>query len=155
MVVSDTHGALLNSIIDVLKKEQNVDMLIHCGDKFKDAELLAKELNIQTLHRVPGNCDYDTKNKTLLPLEIEGKYVLVTHGHLFHVKDGLEKLKHYAEENHADIVIFGHTHRSLNQWDNNILYFNPGSTILPKEGRSSYGIIKINNGEVESQIIEL
>jgi len=155
MVVSDTHGALLQPIINAMKKEENVDVLIHCGDKFKDAELLSKELGIKTLYRVPGNCDFDTKHKSMLFLELQGKYVLITHGHLQHVKDGMEILKKYAEDNHADIVLFGHTHKSFNEWDKNILYFNPGSTILPKEGKASFGIINLLENEITSRLVDI
>lgn len=153
LVVSDTHGALIDSIITTLKKEENIDIFIHCGDKYKDAEKLSEILNINTYYRVPGNCDYDIKNQKMsVILEIEGNRILITHGHMQHVKDGLNKLKKLSRDNHADIVLFGHTHISYNEIINNTLYFNPGSTILPKDGNASYGIININNGEIESKI---
>lgn len=156
LVVSDTHGAVFESIVKPLQKEKDIDMMVHCGDKYKDAEKIAGLLGIKHLYRVVGNCDYDMQNEsTMLELEIEGKQVLITHGHLQHVKDGLEYLKELAEEKSADIVLFGHTHVSHEEMDNNILYFNPGSTILPKIGKASYGVIEILSNKIISKIIRI
>jgi len=156
LVLSDTHGAVLESIVNPMKNEKNIDMMIHCGDKFKDAEKIAELLGIKNIYRVVGNCDYDMQNEsTILEIEIEGKHVLITHGHLQNVKDGLEYLKELAEEKCADIVLFGHTHISHEEMDNNVLYFNPGSTILPKIGKASYGVIEILSNKIISKIIRI
>ena len=156
LVVSDTHGALFGSIIDHIKNEKNIDLLVHCGDKYKDAEKIANMVGVKDFYRVTGNCDFDIKNGTsFLDVVIAGKHVLIIHGHLQQVKDGLEKLKEFAEEKCVDIVLFGHTHMSHDEMDNNILYFNPGSTILPKEGKASYGVIEISKDKVTSKIINL
>jgi len=156
LVVSDTHGALFGSIIDHIRNEKNIDVLVHCGDKYKDAEKIASMIGVKHFYRVTGNCDLDIVDGiSFIDVVIEGKRVLITHGHLQQVKDGLEKLKEFAEEKCADIVLFGHTHMSHDEMDNNILYFNPGSTILPKNGKASYGIIEISKDKVTSKIINL
>jgi len=156
LVLSDTHGAIFESIVNPMQNEKNIDMMIHCGDKYKDAEKIAGLLGIKCFYRVAGNCDYDMQNESnMLELEIEGKHVLITHGHLQHVKDGLVHLKELAEEKCADIVLFGHTHISHEEMDNNVLYFNPGSTILPKTGKASYGVIEILKEKTISKIIRI
>lgn len=152
LVLSDTHGAIFESIISSLKNEKNLDLLIHCGDKYNDVPKLAKILEIDEYYQVVGNCDYGVNGEEIMLLCLEEKNILVTHGHLHHVKDGLNDLKEFAEENDVDIVLFGHTHISHDEIDNNILYFNPGSTILPKNGMASYGIIEILDGKVTSRI---
>jgi len=156
LVVSDTHGAIFDSVIQPLRKEKDIDIMIHCGDKYKDAEKLAWLLGIKDFYRVTGNCDYDIQNKKdMLIQEIGGKHVLITHGHLQYVKDDLVYLKQLAEEKHVDIVLYGHTHIAYNESCNEILYFNPGSTIMPKYGKPSYGIIEIIYDKVSSKIINL
>jgi len=156
LVLSDTHGAVFESIVKPMQKEKNIDLMIHCGDKYKDAEKIAGLLGINDFYRVVGNCDFDTPNaNNILDLEIEGKHVLITHGHLQHVKDGMDDLKELAKEKCADIVLFGHTHISHEEMDNNILYFNPGSTILPKSGKASYGIIEILSDEIICKIVNI
>lgn len=154
LVLSDTHGAVFESILKPMQQEKNIDLMVHCGDKYKDAQKIAGLLGIKNLYRVVGNCDYDMQNKdNMLNFEIEGKHVLVTHGHFQHVKDGLEILKEVAKEKCADLVLFGHTHIAHEEADNNVIYFNPGSTILPKSGKASYGIIEILSGKVICKII--
>lgn len=154
LVLSDTHGAIFESIVKPMQNEKNIDLMIHCGDKYKDADKIAGLLGVKKFYRVMGNCDYDMQNENnMLDLEIEGKHVLVTHGHLQHVKDGLDNLKKLVCEKHFDIVFFGHTHISYEVMDNNVLYFNPGSTILPKFGKPSYGIVEILSDKIISKII--
>lgn len=156
LVVSDTHGAVFESIAERIKKEKDIDLMIHCGDKFKDAKKLAAMIGIEDYYNVVGNCDYDISGElNMLDLKIEGKHVLITHGHLQNVKDGLDDLQILAEAMNADIVLFGHTHISHDELINNIHYFNPGSTILPKNGKASYGIVEISDGIIKTRIVQL
>lgn len=156
LVVSDTHGAVFESIAERIKEEKDIDLMIHCGDKFRDATKLAALIGVENFYNVVGNCDYDVSGKpNMLELELENKRVLVTHGHLQNVKDGLDDLKILAEAMNADIVLFGHTHISHDELINNIHYFNPGSTILPKNGKASYGIVEITDGIIKTKIVNL
>jgi uncharacterized protein len=156
LVLSDTHGAIFESIVKPIRAEKDIDLMIHCGDKYKDAEKLAWLLGIKDFYRVTGNCDYDIQNrKDMLVKVIEGKNVLITHGHLQYVKDDLDNLKELAEEKHIDIVLYGHTHIAHEELCNNVLYFNPGSTIMPKYGKPSYGIVEITTDKVLSKIVNL
>lgn len=141
LVVSDTHGGR-----DILQKCINIsapfDMIIHCGDGVKDlrgadipsgAEILA----------VAGNTDsYSSPDEeTLLIENINSRYVMITHGHLYHVKSGLHKLSDSAAAMRADIVLFGHTHQSYLCMNNPVL-FNPGDL-----STGSYGIITIKDDD--------
>ena len=38
LVISDSHNVVLDGQIEDIKKEGNFDLLIHCGDKYNDAE---------------------------------------------------------------------------------------------------------------------
>lgn len=156
LVVSDTHGAVFESVVKPIREEKDIDLMIHCGDKFKDAEKLAWLLGIKNFYRVVGNCDYDVHGEEdMINLVLEGKRVLITHGHLQHVKDGLEGLKEAVKENNADIVLYGHTHIAYEEMADGVLYFNPGSTIMPKYGKPSYGIVEITSNGVVSRIINI
>lgn len=156
LVLSDTHGIVIDSIIKQIKIVNNIEMLVHCGDNYRDADKYAELLNIKEVYKVPGNCDYNARHKeSVIIKEIEGKSVLITHGHLYLVKRDLFKLKEYAIKSNVDIVLFGHTHKSHDEIDDNILYFNPGSTTLPMDGKSSFGIINISNKDIKSRIISI
>lgn len=39
-------------------------------------------------------------------LEIENKKILITHGHVYNVKKGLEELRKIIQETNSDIAIF-------------------------------------------------
>lgn len=156
LVVSDTHRAVFQSVLGRLKEEKDVDILIHCGDNYHDAEGIIHVVGADELYRVVGNCDHDVRGgEDLLELNIENKRFLVTHGHLQHVKDGMDILKKLAEEKKADVVLFGHTHTSYMKTENGILYFNPGSTILPKGCKAGYGVIEITDDKIVSKFVEL
>ncbi|HAQ42278.1 MAG TPA: metallophosphoesterase [Clostridiales bacterium] len=156
LVISDSHNYVLDSQLERIKEFGSFDMLIHCGDKYKDAEKFADKLNINKIYRVPGNCDFDVSEKKLMLTEIiEGKKFLITHGHVHNVKSGIEKLKEYAKERNMDVVIYGHTHCPQNEIIDNILFFNSGSTILSKCGDESFGILEISSDKIDGSIISL
>ncbi|MGB4438232.1 MAG: metallophosphoesterase [Sedimentibacter sp.] len=156
LVLSDSHGAILDSQINKIQQYGSYDILIHCGDKYKDAQKFADKLNINEIYQVPGNCDFDVHNKELVIAKvIENKNVLITHGHIYNVKENMHKLIKFAKDNNADAVLYGHTHQSHNEIIDNILFFNPGSSILPKDGKASFGIIEIEDNKIKSSIIKL
>lgn len=156
LVISDSHNVILDSQIDDIKREGQFDLLIHCGDKYNDAEQFAEKLQIQKVLNVLGNCDHSVIGiEPTIIQEIEGKKFIITHGHLFHVKLSLNQLKTYAKKNKADVVLYGHTHRAKNEFIDNILFFNPGSTIFPKDGRASFGVIEINNYNLSGKIVSI
>ena len=154
LIISDSHNVILDSQIEDMKKEGQFDMLIHCGDNYNDAEKFAEKLNISRVLNVPGNCDYSIIGiEPTLIQEIEGKKFIITHGHFHNVKSHLNKLKDFAKKNKADLVLFGHTHKAMNEIIDNILFFNPGSTIFPKDGKASFGVIEITAEALNSKIV--
>lgn len=156
LVISDSHNVILDSQIEDIKKEGYFDLLIHCGDKYNDADKFAEKLSIEKVLKVPGNCDYNVIGmESIIVQEVEGKKFIITHGHLHNVKFSLHSLKSFAKKNKADLVLYGHTHHSRNEIIDNILFFNPGSTIFPKDGRASFGIIEISPEGLNSRIVSL
>ena len=155
LVMSDSHNVILNSQIELIRKEGVFDLLIHCGDKFNDAQRFAEELHIVNVLNVPGNCDFSLigQNTTIIK-EIEGKKFIITHGHIHNVKLNLNKLKDFAKKNKADIVVYGHTHKSQNEFIDNILYFNRQYN-LPKGRTCSFGIIEITEETINGRIVPL
>ncbi len=156
LVISDSHNVILDSQIEDIKKEGQFDLLIHCGDKYNDADKFAEKLQIEKVINVPGNCDHSVigMEPTIIQ-EIEGKKFIITHGHLFYVKLSLNQLKAFAKKKKADVVLYGHTHKAKNVIIDNTLFFNPGSTIFPNDGKASFGIIEITEGNINSRIVNI
>lgn len=150
-VLSDTHGNI--SLIDkVLKSIENVDYIIHAGDFASDAEHIKRKVECNVMS-VSGNCDYNLLIPSEKLLNLKGHTIFITHGHCYNVKSGYSNLIARAKELSASIVVFGHTHLPENRIIDNILFFNPGSTFLPKRGnKGTYGILDLKKDNVNGRL---
>ncbi|MDP2938879.1 MAG: metallophosphoesterase family protein [Candidatus Omnitrophota bacterium] len=157
-VIADTH---IPERADSLSKEieeafQQADLIIHAGD-FTSLEVLNKLKMIAPVKGVHGNMDqFDIVN--ILPKKDIvkcGKFNIgVFHG--FGDPTGIiEQLKREFKNDKVDVIIFGHSHRPMNEKKENILFFNPGSpTDTVFAPFKSYGIIEIND-KIEAKIVRL
>jgi len=155
-VLSDTHGDF-SSLEKAIDKLKDVDLILHAGDFYKDAEYV-KAVTCKKVIGVLGNCDvnFGLDGDYEKVLEIEGKRFFLTHGHYFYIKSDLGLLIKRAKELCADVVVFGHTHKALNIEIDNIIFFNPGSTTLPRgENLPSCGMIEVNKEEILAKVIEI
>ena len=110
-VISDTHR--MGKYIELGRKYiKEADVLIHLGDNSEDIKELTKDFN-GDVYGVRGNCDYSNTYPTEQILDIMGKKIFLTHGHLYGVKNNLNNIYYRAKELNADIVLFGHTHENL------------------------------------------
>ncbi|WAA10224.1 metallophosphoesterase family protein [Fervidibacillus albus] len=143
LIVSDSHGSV--DELDQLKMiHPDVDLYIHCGD----SELPSDHPAMSNFETVKGNCDFgsDYPNERLFDTR-KGK-IFVTHGHLYDVKYGLNKLKFKAMEVGANIVCFGHSHILGMEMDGPILFLNPGSIRLPRMRKEkTYFILELTDRE--------
>lgn len=134
LIISDTHGKINN--LDKIIELEKPDSIIFCGDGERDL------LSYDNVIGVSGNCDFYNFFPNSQTINLLNKKIFLTHGHLFHVKSGLNELVYYAEMNNVNIVIFGHTHIPYNEYIGNVLFFNPGSYNYAEFNR--YGIIELN-----------
>lgn len=128
LVLSDTHGNLSGMRSVVEKYGVNADVIVHCGDGTRGEAMWLKD-NIDNAEVVcaRGNCDFTHELKDVEFFDALSKRIMVTHGHLFGVKYGLENLSYKAEEEGADIVFFGHTHICTDETLGSVRLINPGS----------------------------
>lgn len=153
-VFSDTHG-FLQSIDTALEIAGPVDLVFHAGDISSDADYI-REAYRYRVYGVSGNCDTFSDYPGERLVKLEGKKILITHGHAYRVKYGYDKLLNRAKELSADVVVFGHTHCPEIIKAKGILIINPGSLALPRRGkRPTFGILEISEGEIKSSINEL
>ncbi len=155
LVFSDTHSYLDNARHVLRRIGERMDMVFHLGDHDADALALQREFSHLPFHYVKGNNDYlmDTPSKKMVC--VAGKNLLLTHGHKQRVHWNPNTIGYWAEEQGADVVLFGHTHRPF--WDDSgrVAMFNPGSIFLPRGGtRATFGILTIENGRIEAAIME-
>ena len=144
LVLSDSHGNVNNMVYAV--RETKPDMIIHLGDCWADAAQLKRKYPGIPMEQVPGNCDCSQEVAERI-LIIEGKSVLICHGHTFNVKASPLMLQYEAEEQRVDAALFGHTHRVFYATHNGVTYLNPGSIGSPPWGvPPSYAVLEIDGG---------
>ncbi len=138
LVISDSHSRK-ERLDAVLKAEPTADAVFHLGDGAGDMKFL-QDTDLRTFFLVRGNCDsmFHTDLQDAYNVTFEGVKIFATHGHLYNVKFGLEKLGLAAQMQEIDLVLFGHTHVPTNVYDNGIRFFNPGSL-----ADGSYGCVDI------------
>ena len=131
LVFSDSHGHL-SRVMEFYNKTR-CQAVIFLGDGLRDAQNLYSVSGSVPVYMVCGNCDFfagGTPDMQLL--ELEGRRVLITHGHRQNVKSGLLELKSAALRSHADIALFGHTHQSVLTEQDGLLLANPGAASCGK-----------------------
>ena len=129
LVLSDSHSALrfMRSCITAVKP----DAVIHLGDHYDDAEILAQENPHIRFHMVPGNCDrYRCPPfvQEVLTQRVDGVDFFMTHGHRHMVKQRLDMLVHDARKCRSAAALYGHTHiADCHREDDGLWVLNPGS----------------------------
>lgn len=160
IVISDTHiPERTKELPDKIAEEINqADAVIHAGD-FTSYSFYEKLQAIsKKLYAVKGNMDdrsISTHLTDKLLIEIEGKKIGIMHG--YGSPYGLEEilLKNFEKHN-IDILVFGHTHKSI--WTNKggIYILNPGTPtdyIFAKQ--QTYAVLSIENEFIDAEIIRL
>lgn len=114
-IISDTHGLLRPEVMEILK---TCDCIFHGGDINKP-EILDQLRPLASIYAVRGNNDKEWAEglARTLRFSIEGVEFFMTHN---------KKEVVWNLEN-VQVVIFGHTHKYLEQKIDGRLWLNPGS----------------------------
>ncbi|MBF0385238.1 MAG: metallophosphoesterase family protein [Candidatus Omnitrophica bacterium] len=154
-VISDTHSHKPpKQLMDFLKK---VDLIIHVGD-FCTEEDMKVFSSIKKIKAVCGNMD-ESALRNKLPVkdifEVEGVKIGIFHGRGM-PKHILEDVVDEFKSDGCDAVVFGHSHEPFNKVIKGVLYFNPGTPMAVYSASGcTYGIIKVNEGKISGEIIEV
>jgi putative phosphoesterase len=155
VVMSDTHlNRVTEEFISVCDRYCNdADMVIHLGD-WERAPIL-DYMERYPLEAVAGNMDDHVIRGRLPTRKVirAGNYRLgIVHGWGSPV--GLRgRLRN--EFTDVDCILFGHTHQPLEEYENGLFWFNPGSVTMGRGDLSgSLGILRIQE-RIDSEIIPL
>ena len=166
LIFSDSHNES-RYMKKALEMNSNADMIVHLGDGAADLSKIFPADYEKPLILIEGNGEYygwvgvdrRYRPKKSDMVEFEGKKIFMTHGHLYDVKYGIERIAARAYCDGADIVLFGHTHIPLIKYipegteleyvgktSRPLLLFNPGS--ISKGTTHSFGLLTFNGSDV-------
>lgn len=146
IIFSDSHSSIHNMQIALNKFYEQIDVIIHLGDYVDDAEEISRQFPDCRLFNVSGNCDYNAMLPSTLVVSINGINVLLSHGHHYNVKSGINNIYYTALEQNARLCLFGHTHQIFCEKTDEMLILNPGSISKPRNALYPSFVI-VNIGE--------
>jgi uncharacterized protein len=145
-LISDTHGLVRPEALDALR---GADLILHAGDVGGPA-VLAAISTVAPVQAVYGNIDPQDGLMGAIECTLEGVRVHVSHGHEL----GSPTPARLAARYSADIIVFGHTHRSLVQHVGPTLLINPGAA-GPRRFNLRPSVATLSLPAREVRIIEL
>ncbi|MDE5052280.1 metallophosphoesterase family protein [Niallia taxi] len=84
------------------RHQEEADLFLHCGD----SELPIDDKAISGYVVFQGNCDYFSQYPEDSIQEMNGKKLLMVHGHLYGVKSSVSRLFYRAKDVCAQIACF-------------------------------------------------
>ena len=153
IAISDIHGRKGN-LFDIVDKHIEEAKYFLClgdcnsGDDFDDVtHFFGKDFHLIT---VSGNADWYSSEPATREFTLEGKRIMLCHGHTFNVKQTYITLAHEAKNRNIDLALFGHTHEPHISIENGVYLMNPGSV-----SNGSYGIIDISENEIKCENVKI
>lgn len=158
VVLSDTHAEDLADLPERLLEDlRKADLIIHAGD-YTSKNLLDQLRELGDLKGVHGNMDCDEVKRELPDkdiFEISGFKIGITHPSEGGSPVGLKSRAESKLGEDLDLIIYGHSHKPVNEKESNTIYFNPGSATGAFPARyKTYGILRIED-EIEVEIVKI
>ena len=151
LVVSDSHGGS-KKLREVIAAQPTAEVVIHLGDSEIDLGAISSEFPEKMFLAVRGNCDYASDLPLTDEREFDGVKIFFAHGHTLNVKSGLERAKAAARNRGAQVLLYGHTHRAVTDYENGLYIMNPGAL---KGFRPSYGTLDLTAQGIVTNVIQL
>ena len=165
-LLADTHipDAEEELPLAVVKAFRGVDLILHAGDIYSPSVLDDLE-RIAPVLAARGDDDYlsprtDERVQEKHALTLEGRTVWLVHERAYYFTSSWWQSRvptGGVKYDIPDIVIFGHEHRTVVRRIDDILFISPGSpTFLGyRRGPGTVGILDINSGEADINILQL
>ena len=141
LIISDSHGN--KRTLAEAAAFESPELILHLGDNDSDCAVLSSSFPEIPLRAVRGNCDPWSNGQDICDFTIDKTRIFMTHGHLFGVKTGLDRIIGAAVKRGADALLFGHTHIPRLETTQGIFVINPGSIGM---GSKTYAVLDISDG---------
>ena len=158
LVLSDSHGRRDNILTALERQIHRPDVVLFLGDGLRDIGYV--DFGNTPVHAVSGNCDgifVPSGEPDERTLYIGNLCICMMHGHKYMVKSGRTAAAAHAAKLGADILLFGHTHETVEDHlpagfplgsvtlQKPLTVFNPG-TIGGISAPATFGTITIRDG---------
>ena len=165
-LLSDTHvpQAASKLPVGVERAFDGVELILHAGDIF-DSSALDQLERIAPVLAARGDGDNglvlaDSRVKWKHILRLHGQTIWLIHEVLYPYPVALWKTGRTLAggvKDIPDVVVFGHDHCTIMERHGGILLVNPGSpTFLNyRTGLGTVGLLEVNSGESQAQIVAL
>ncbi len=146
-VISDTHGLLRD---EALGRLQGCDLILHAGDVGNPAVL--EELGqIARVIAVRGNMDkgpWAHKLEEIEYVSVESRQICVIHD--------IDRLDLDPAAAGIQVVIHGHSHKPAVEWEDGVLYLNPGSAGPKRPDLPiSMALLWIDSEAIHAELVDL
>ena len=147
LAVSDSHNNKY-ALERIVRKEADSDAILFLGDGIEDFESGMSKIKTDGF-AVVGNCDADSISWTRTDIKtFAEKRFFMAHGHMFDVKNTYSVILEKAKAEHADVCLFGHTHRQDLRVVDGVLVINPGA-VNPAQ---HYAVVEILGTEIRAEL---
>ncbi len=142
IVMSDSHSSFA-LVHDIVKSHLDADLFVHLGDGEEEFDRVAALYPDKSFVGVKGNNDWRSTKPVTTFLDCEGVRIMLTHGDMFSVKWGLERLIKEGVRQDAKVVLYGHTHMARCDCLDGRYFINPGSVLDGRMTKQSYLMLDI------------
>lgn len=151
VVLSDSHGDA-GALQRALLAQPKAEVVIHLGDGEAECERARASFPEKMFLQVRGNCDWGSTLPVTGTYEVDGVKIFYTHGHAYGVKSGLYNAVCAAREQGARVLLYGHTHKALTDYDDGLYIMNPGAL---SGWQASYGTLDITPQGIVTNVVKL
>ncbi len=147
VIVSDSHGRF-GGIQDIIEREAPFDVFLHAGD-IQGGSGRIEDWAGCPVYVVKGNCDWSGDFPEDVMVPFGSHRILLTHGHRYGVKLGVEKLARAAKDLGADVAVHGHSHIPNVDERYGVRVLCPGSVSEPRQEnrRPTYIVLESTPGK--------
>ncbi|HEY9754405.1 MAG TPA: metallophosphoesterase family protein [Oculatellaceae cyanobacterium] len=153
-VLADTHIPKRAKDLPLKAHEliKQADAIVHAGDVISN-EFLDALAQMKPLYAVRGNNDLTLSLPEQLEFSLEGVQIALIHDSGTSKGRGARMKRRFPN---ADVVIFGHSHIPMNEVEEGLLLFNPGSsTDRRMQPKHTMGMLTIHKGALDAKIVIL